>query len=413
MSRNKIQVFEYESLFYNRKYNGVEFREDQFDALVKFNDRNQNKYFKVIHHGIRFSQYVGIIQVGNILIEILPKADRCEGDQANKQKWHDVLLTMIRTCRLLKIETLTSATLKFKNSNILDLYIEVFLNEVEKIIHHGLSKKYREHEENLYKLKGCLNFHQQLKSNLIHKERFYVRYQIYDIHNSLNKILYKTLSIIPRLTTDRKLLDKIGRLNLYFPTMNDIKVTERTFDLIKYDRKIERYREALKIAKMILLNYCPDIKSGLNHLIAILFDMNKLFEEYIYRQLKKDLSLKVLRQSAKIFWGYRRLRPDIVIIKDKKKYVIDTKWKILTQAVPSDDDLKQIFAYNQYFDSYKGILLYPNIFNISHRSEPFRKKLTTAEGESVEHECQLGFIDIERNGELNKNIASEIIGFLN
>jgi 5-methylcytosine-specific restriction enzyme subunit McrC len=347
------------------------------------------------------------------LIEILPKADRKEGDQANKQKWHDLLLTMIKACQLLKIETLTAASLKFKNSNILDLYIEVFLNEVEKLTHQGLSKKYRTHEENLFKLKGTLNFHQQIRSNLIHKERFFVKYQLYDIHNNLNKILSKTMSVIPKLTSNANLLDKISRLNLYLPPMADIKVSEGTFDQIKYDRKTERYREALKIAKMILLNYCPDIKSGLNNVLAILFDMNRLFEEYVYRQLKKNKSIKVSRQSAKIFWGYRRIRPDIVVVKNKKNYIIDTKWKVLAQAVPSDEDLRQIYAYNQYFDSYKGILLYPNIFNLSHKSEPFRKKVITPTGEHIEHECQLGFIDIERDGEINKDMAIEILSYLN
>ena len=71
-----------------------DFRECHFDAMVKFNELHQNKYFTIGHNGIVFKNYVGVIQVGGLTIEILPKADK-KAD-ADKNLWQSVLLNMLK-----------------------------------------------------------------------------------------------------------------------------------------------------------------------------------------------------------------------------------------------------------------------------------------------------------------------------
>jgi 5-methylcytosine-specific restriction enzyme subunit McrC len=39
--------------------------------------------------------------------------------------------------------------------------------------------------------------------------------------------------------------------------------------------------------------------------------------------------------------------------------VLDTKWKLAGPKGPSDDDLKQIFAYNEIFGAPRAFLLHP------------------------------------------------------
>ena len=359
MKHKTIQLFEHGKLRIGQVIDGIKFGENHFEALSKYSEKMPLPYYSLLHRGIKFNQYVGVIQAGDLTIEILPKADK--SPTPDKKKWRNVLLDMLFACRLLKIKSISHANLFLKKHSILDLYISMFLDEVESLLHHGLAKKYRFTKANQKAWKGSLQFQQQVSKNIVHKERFYVRYQTYDRENIYNQLLYKTICLLPLLTKIPLLHNRIASVHLDFPEMPNLKVDEATFKKLSFDRKTERYRTALEIARLLLLHYHPDIKSGRNHVLALLFDMNQLWEGYIYYQLKKEGNgrFKVRGQAPKYFWNQRKIKPDIVLELNWTNIIIDTKWKIPNANRPSDADLKQVFVYNEYWEARLGILLYP------------------------------------------------------
>jgi 5-methylcytosine-specific restriction enzyme subunit McrC len=142
--------------------------------------------------------------------------------------------------------------------------------------------------------------------------------------------------------------------------------------------------------------------------------MNQLFEQYIQQQLKKtlDKTWSVQAQNSKRFWGNRNLRPDIWLSHEGKNYILDTKWKILKRPAPSDEDLRQMYAYNHNFEASRSLLIYPNVFGLSQRSEAYAQP-NLIEGKAVTHYCKVIFVDIlNKKGTLNTNIASDIIQHL-
>ena len=51
-------------------------------------------------------------------------------------------------------------------------------------------------------------------------------------------------------------------------------------------------------------------------MLALLFDMNSLWEEYVLIKLKevtRDLDVEVFGQNSKRFWNGITIRPDIVV----------------------------------------------------------------------------------------------------
>ena len=60
-----------------------------FNVLEKYGYRTNEKYFSVGNKRIKFNNYVGVIQVKNLTVEILPKADNKVEQQTSKDKWHN------------------------------------------------------------------------------------------------------------------------------------------------------------------------------------------------------------------------------------------------------------------------------------------------------------------------------------
>ncbi|MBL7764606.1 MAG: hypothetical protein JNJ58_00805 [Chitinophagaceae bacterium] len=361
-----IQVFEYDFL----PIGSMGFEKAHWEALGKYNDDHGGNFFRLTYNGVKFQQYVGVIQVGNITIEILPKIGKEAEPTRNKDDWQQVLIDMLRECNWMKVYTHQKASLQFKYNSILEAYLELFIKECESLLHEGLIKKYRLENGNCTSLKGNLLFGQNIHKNLVHKERFYTRHQVYDRDNMYNQLLLKALKIIPSISQSPLLKDRVYSLLLSFPELSDPKVSEATFDKLVFNRKTSSYREAIEIAAMLLLNYRPDISAGQNHVLAILFDMNDLWEEYIYRQIQRHNihNWKIEPQEEKYFWKQtnttrkKSIKPDIVINSDSKTIIIDTKWKLPEDNIPSDNDLKQMFVYNEYWDGMTAILLYPHAF---------------------------------------------------
>jgi 5-methylcytosine-specific restriction enzyme subunit McrC len=408
MSNQKqlIRVFEHEAIFTLERQDGRYITQNQFEQLCAFNDLHGNKYFTVVKRGIKFNQFVGVVQVGRLTIEILPKTDNDDS-----QLWHNVLLQMLAECRKVKKESVSEAQLKKRANSLLDLYIEMYLDEVDQLVHKGLVKKYLRERGQTKALKGKLLFTEQLRKNLVHKERFYTEHSLYTADNIYNQIVKRGLEVVSKLNCAPNLKDRAAGLSLYLHHVADNrKISAKTFERLPSTRNTEKYKEVLAIARLIILNYSPDISSGTEDLLAILFDMNALWEEYIYRQLVKTKSdgFEVHSQRRQKFWEQKEIKPDIVIKRGEEVFVIDTKWKVLDQATPSDSDLKQIFAYNLYWDSYHSILLYPRT-----DSSPDNTFGSYHKGMGKKHGCTLAFVNLlDQNNQLDTECGKKIWNIL-
>lgn len=362
--REHISVFEHQTIVLKQKFeNGVVFDQPKLDAFVRFFGKGV-PYYSLIRNGIQFNEYVGAIQVGSTLISVLPKADkRKKEDEAEKKKWNQVLIDMLRAVHGFNVKAPSSSHLKIKNNSVLDLYFELFVIETEYLLHRGLVKKYRKTEGNLNTLKGSLKFSKQISKNLVHKERFYSKHSTYDTEHLLHIILHKTIQVLKRINTNSALVGRINALLLNFPEMPNQKITESVFDKLEFNRKTMGYQKAIEFARLILLHYHPDLSKGRDNVLALMFDMNALWEQFVLVSLRKNKDFKVRGQASRFFWkpedGSRRsIKPDVIVSTNNENYVLDTKWKLVSNK-PSIEDIRQMYAYHHYFEAKKVALLYP------------------------------------------------------
>lgn len=385
----QITVFEHESLCLNESQGRTSLEPSTLKSLQEFHEQNKRKkYFELINNGVKFNEHVGILQIGDTLIEILPKLGSAAGErQTSKiEFWRGVLIDMILYVNFLGVSAPTKSTLNLKPNSLLDLYFIIYIQELEYIIRRGLIKKYRNREDNLYTLKGSLVFSKHISKNIVHKERFYVRHSHYDVEHLIHLILYKALLLIKRINPYPELQGRISNLLLDFPELSDIQVDERLFERIQMDRKSNAYKNALEIARLLLLKYHPDLTAGKSDVLALLFDMNDLWENFVLKTLQNKLSspdqeivtkgkesrsFYLPAKNERYFSNSRSIQPDIFIQTHAKVssdnenqkssciYILDTKWKNLSNANVSASDLRQMFVYMEYFGAKKVGLVYP------------------------------------------------------
>lgn len=398
-----IQVFEYGKLHVGHSYGSekIIFNQKHFDALTKFNELHNGRYFQVGYKNITCKQYVGVIQVDGLCVEILPKADKTSG---NENLWQGVLIEMLKTTHKLKVYKVGNAEVNKQNIHLLDIYFEWFLNELQIIIRSGLLRKYYRKQGNLSVLKGKLIFDKQISQNRTHRERFYTEYQIYDYDHLIHQILQQALTIITHISKGNYLYNRCKIVALNFPEVKKIMATKDVFEKIPKNRKTKQYETVINIARLIILNYAPNITKGSENMFALLFNMNSLWEQYVaikLGQAYREDNCKVLSQRTEIFWNNRRIKPDIVIKdkEDKTICIIDAKWKNLWNEKPSVNDLKQMYLYNEYWQSKTSLLLYPTNKNRGQVVEKFQDK---------DHSCGLTWVNVLKNGKLNDTVGYEV-----
>lgn len=370
LSKTKVfQVFEWETLRVGEK----EFSQRHFDSLVRWQDQQEDTFFSVGHKKITFQQWVGVIQVGQQIIEVLPKVANKRDSmspaerEAELQRWKVVLVDMLRKTGRLKVRMADDAELAVREQSLFDLYFQSFLEEVEHLMHMGLVKKYRREARNRNALKGKLLFQRHVEENLLHQERFFCDAAEYDRQNIWNEILLAGLRVTSRMAQSGLLRAKAKNLELGFPDWPDQRFEEKDFVRLRYDRKTKGYEPAVILAKLILLHLNPQIDTGRERVVAFLFDMNELWEDWLlatYRSTYRGVSgIRVLGKKVQGFWkanqgGQKRLETDILVERNGSMVVLDAKWK-RPELHPADDDLKQMFAYNLMWKSNEAWLVYP------------------------------------------------------
>lgn len=410
MNKHKhIQVFEHQRL----TTADSRFSVKHLNALLKLNEYHEFTYFEAIPKGIKFNQFVGIIQIDGLSIEILPKADKDDEDL----KWQKVLIPMLKACGKLKASSAGAAQVRKQNLNLLEVYFDLFLQEINKLIRQGLVKQYRKETSNVKALKGKLEFAGNIRKNLVHKERFYTTHQVYDQNHLLHQVLKTALDIVAQFCKTSYLNDTCKRIQLNFPEVSSKKITKNVLESIQLSRKTKPYSYALELARLIILNYSPDISSGKEKMLSLLFDMNALWEEYILTKLRKtfeDTEFEVSGQERVSFIASNTLRPDIVIRNKSTDsiYIIDTKWK-RPKNTAQVSDLRQMYTYARFWNAEKVILLYPgeeneNKFN-EFNTDDYSLLKGTSEPKEMNHQCKLGFVSVlDEQYNLDENIGHKI-----
>lgn len=300
MSR-KLEVFEHSKLSIDKEITRAE-----FDALARFNERHKSLYFNLGHNHIKTTSYVGYIEVGDLSIEILPKADRDAPQGASL--WRDGLLDMLRVAMGLRLEQHESAAQRVARNSLLDLIAQAYLAELEPLLREGLAKGYRTEQSNGSVFSGRLKIADHIRENSARADRFFVEYQTFDRDILVNQLLAAALHALSWCALSTGVVARVEESISRFPDVKAHGVTMAAFDRIRLTRATVRYEAALLYARMILAQQGPQLRHGRDRVFALLFDMNVLWEWYIAVLLRRAAppGIRVATQESHDFSGRQR-----------------------------------------------------------------------------------------------------------
>lgn len=417
-SCNKIfTITEYSGFTREIKVQGYQtLPEKTFDALEAFILANTNdtatEAVELLSLSVRRNigkvitarNYVGLITMSDgTVIEILPKI--ADGE-ITVSETKQIFLEMLKTLNDVNFKDFNVSSLHTERLSLLEIFIKMFLDEVTILTKQGLKAAYTPIESNEKFYKGKLLASQNLKHNLVNKERFFVRYDDFNINRPENRLIKSTISFLLKATSDVRNRQLASRLLTYFDKVGFSTNYEGDLSRCFADRSVSHYQKVLSWCRVFLRGNSFTAFAGSEVALALLFPMEKVFESFIAARFRKHLStginIRTQDNRYSLFDSPSRafaLRPDIVLEFDGRTIVLDTKWKLLTDSGRnngiSQSDMYQMYAYSKKYEAEGIVLVYPNSNLIN------RTNISFASDDNVK--VSVSFIDLRNvEGSISK-----------
>ena len=394
---------------------------DEFKELYNFwlSDKIAQKVFCFENkYCLKAQNYVGIIQTKSLSIEILPKIYQEKQEDTSR----DIFISILKVTLGLNSLKSNKANLSItKNKNIFEGFISLFVNSIDTLLKKGLKSSYIAQEDNQTFLKGKLKFNEHIKRNYIHKERFYVEFDEYLPNIVENKLLKSTIQLLLKKTKDYE-NKKAFRQQLFIFDDVDISINyENDISKINLYRGMEYYKLPLKFAQVFLKDKSFSSLRGKEDVYALLFPMEKVFENYVEFLLKnskiklgiKNIFVNGGKNEYLLSESQGRLQPDYLLQMEDNSYIVtDAKWKLYDDNKKlNPNDIYQIFAYLNFYDPKKiAYLFVPKITEYIEKDDKIYYYKTI--NQNLEYKIQIVAIDLVKvindNHRLNPNIFKEI-----
>ncbi|MDR0953274.1 MAG: McrC family protein [Elusimicrobiota bacterium] len=343
------------------------------DFLLSFKtflkDKRLENTFSFDIDRIKASSHVGVIQFKGVQINVLPKILVKEED---RKRILDNLIFMLSYTKRLNVKITGSAIICKSKNPFLEILISAFADSLLNALLTNIPHAYETQNENLRFIKGKIDFKNNIKYNSFNHSRIFCVFDEFKEDNLLNQVFkFVTeflLDVSKIIETKRKLTNILA---IYDDVSQKI-ITSEIAGRVKLRRGQNIFETPLKLAKLFIDHSFINLDNNRFESIALLFDMNKLFEEFVFSALRHSYGnivqaqfskhmLNSLRSGQQHLPFKKNTRSDIYINKHYiPPIIIDTKYKLIDSSNDlSMSDIYQMMAYAHVYKTNSLILLYP------------------------------------------------------
>lgn len=357
-----------------------------FRRLQRFDEqlrRNNKDVFEWHVDYVKACQWVGVVQLEGLSIEILPKVDAASqkyGHFENTQhQARENLLTMLQIAGDVPLRVRDVADLARNKAPLSEHLIAVFAKQLQEELLKGPVRNYVSNDGNLGVVRGKLQMSTHIKRNHSRRDRVYCEFDEFteDVH--LNQIIKYSCKLLVDMSRVSSVQNMLRHSLLILDDVSDIEITGQLLDSVRFNRQNERFKSLFAFCRLVIEGFSPSIRSGNHACFSMLFDMNQVFERFIAEFMKQHIpavieNVTVIPQAKNRKKhllhhndsGRLVLKPDVLVEQGGDPVlIIDTKWKTLTSGTKTGrggvkrEDLYQMHAYSQRFGVNHSTLLYP------------------------------------------------------
>lgn len=326
-----------------------------------------------IGEAIQLQNYVGVVELRDgLLVEILPKIDIAPGAGTDDRKVFAHMLEELETG--ISFRSFDRTGLTTGKAPLFEVFVSMFLDEAADLVRRGIRSAYVAVESEEKYVRGKIDFSREARksaarahmTNLVHDELLPDRPE--------NRLTKATLLYLRRNSRDN---GNVRRATQLLPAFEGVgRCANIDADLARCvdDRSTRAYGTLIAWCRVFLRGESFTMFKGENVATALLFPMEKVFEDYVGRLLRRkathDASIDRVELQATGQWLFegRRisLRPDILCkCSNGRCVVLDTKWKrVYGPRDLSVADMHQMYAYGQRYRAdgesmQHVVLLYP------------------------------------------------------
>ena len=347
--------------------------------------------------------FVGVLELGDLVIELLPKieAERLDYEELHCHRRN--LLVMLNLAGKLKLYPHEIAHQSTGSAPISEVLKALFARELFDVLSQNLQHAYIRVEESRPTLKGKLRFSRQIARYGGRADRFEVIHTMYDVDTPLNRLLKGVCVWLIHHTHSRSTIDLLHQSLHLLGEVQERRPSPEMFSTLYLSRQEESFARVIEIAKLLLSQRVSEARAGQDRTFSFLFEMHALYESFVAGLLRKHMIGDQLPQGRLILQGgqpkenllFKRidntntkpipnippnpnssqtlpstthepaleLKPDLIFETNTNRIILDTKWKRLENdkirhGIPASD-VYQMLAYSVIYSCPRAVLIYP------------------------------------------------------
>lgn len=358
-----------------------------------------DKVFNISQTEICARHFVGVIRFKEFQIEILPKLLGRNHDREDKGSLLRNLIFMLSYTHKLDINDFEVGKMAEETGDFFEVFISIYAKRLVKLLDRNIPRSYVRTNDDISSIRGKIDFKSQFKNDLKNKSKISCIFDEFSEDNELTRLFKFVCVDLIKLTKNYETRKFLSR------ALNSLSyVRDQYFDFsiaktIQLNKTNEAYIQVFNLALMFLQNRRTSFHNRSKDQIAILFNMNELFEEFILEVIRRNTSFlgikNVQAQKGKRLVEYSEdIFPDRATTITKSLFntftdikidflnndslIIDTKYKLIDESAShfniKNADAYQVLTYkaihsNQFKKTHTA-LLYPQ--NNSEINKAFR-----------------------------------------